>query len=117
MKLAVDRRAATAVPVVAALPGPPPLVVAVGLAVESRMLSVAVEVLVGDGAEERETSLFDRLQWKLSYWDWSLVNEMRNSDEKIRRALLVFATYESLLFHRLLICIFRYLQQFSFLQI
>ena len=37
-----------------------PLVV--GRAVESRMLSVAVEVLVGEGAEERETSLFDRLK-------------------------------------------------------
>ena len=57
MKLAVDRRAVTAavVPVVG-LP--------VGLAaVESRMLSVAVEVLVGEGvADERDTSLFDRLK-------------------------------------------------------
>ena len=62
MKLAVDRRA----PVPAALPGTPPLVAtAAGLAVESRMLSVAVEVLVGEGAEERETSLFDRLKRKL----------------------------------------------------
>lgn len=40
-----------------------PLVV--GRAVESRMLSVAVEVLVGEGAEERETSLFDRLKWEI----------------------------------------------------
>ena len=64
MKLAVDRRAA--VPV--AFPGTPPLAAAaaVGLAVESRMLSVAVEVLVGEGAEERETSLFDRLQCKFA---------------------------------------------------
>ena len=64
MKLAVDRRAA-AVPV--ALPVTPPLVAAaVGLAVESRMLSVAVEVLVGEGAEERDTSLFDRLQCQIA---------------------------------------------------
>ena len=62
MKLAVDRRA----PVPAALPVTPPLVAAAGLAVESRMLSVAVEVLVGEGAEERETSLFDRLQCQIA---------------------------------------------------
>ena len=64
MKLAVDRRAAVPVP----LPVTPPLVAAaaVGLAVESRMLSVAVEVLVGEGAEERYTSLFDRLQCKFA---------------------------------------------------
>ena len=68
MKLAVDRRAAAAaVPVAAvALPGTPPLVAAaVGLAVESRMLSVAVDVLVGEGADERETSLLDRLKCKI----------------------------------------------------
>ena len=59
MKLAVERRAA-AVPVAAVFPAGPPLVV--GRAVESRMLSVAVVVLVGEGAEERETSLFDRLK-------------------------------------------------------
>ena len=63
MKLAVDRRAAVPVP----LPVTPPLVAAAaGLAVESRMLSVAVEVLVGEGAEERYTSLFDRLQCKFA---------------------------------------------------
>ena len=66
MKLAVDRRAA--VPVAGALPVTPPLVAAAGLAVESRMLSVAVEVLVGEGAEERETSLFDRLKCKIELY-------------------------------------------------
>ena len=61
MKLAVERR--TAVFPAADVDGAP---LVVGRAVESRMLSVAVVVLVGEGAEERETSLFDRLQCKLA---------------------------------------------------
>ena len=61
MKLAVERRAFAAAAAVDA-EGPPPLVVAAGRAVESLMLSVAVDVLVGEAADARETSLFERLK-------------------------------------------------------